>query len=90
MRSAKASSNVAKPSSSGMMTLKVRSGVRRSSTAPAAAPAIEAMMSWIKSRLNFGSCERSDSAASMVPGMMETMLATAAGCGGMPTAIMAG
>ena len=44
----------------------------------------------MKARLNGGNCERSDSAASMVAGMIATRLATAAACGGTPAMIIAG
>ncbi len=89
-RSAKANSTVAKPSSSGTRISNSRPGVASSSSAPQAAPIIEARHIATKSRLKRGNCLRSDSAARNEPGKEAVRLQVVAGSGGMPAAISAG
>ncbi|MGB8120609.1 MAG: hypothetical protein WCF56_18085 [Pseudolabrys sp.] len=81
---------MAKPSSSGTICANIRSGVSSRHTAPMPAPTIDAAIRPRKDRSNGGNCERSDNAASIVAGMIEARLETAARCGGTPVAISAG
>jgi hypothetical protein len=90
IRSEKANNSVAKPRSKGTICAKARSGVSTRQTAPLPAPIIDAKIRLTKARSNGGNCERSDSAASIVPGMTDARLDTAARCGGTPVAISAG
>lgn len=90
MRSAPAKSSVANPISSGTICANIRSGVSNNSAAPAPAPMTDATIRPMNARLNGGSWERSESAASIVAGITEARFETAASWGDTPVAISAG
>ena len=83
-------SNVANPINSGTICANKRSGVSNNSAAPAPAPMTDATIRPMNARLNGGSWERSESAASIVAGITEARFETAASWGDTPVAISAG